>query len=221
MIVWDVTPVFVKTGPVFTKDGLTCPRGIITNDLTLRMTCLVMIARSPTTTRLFRQIGHNTFLMYFVQGCRVPQDLYHMAYVLSMSERPCRIAGRVWTLHGMAELLLRVDIHALMIPIAPLNWSDLVSHNVIQSKLDALPWLGHFCLKLKMFTLPHWTHRLSSLIYLIGKPPLTFVGGHFCFWSYILSPALRSFITFGTNSLQVLRREPIDPADTPNITSRN
>ena len=56
-------PSICKTGPVFTKEVLTCPRGILTNNQAFRNTCQVTINRSPGGKNIIQQLATNTFVM--------------------------------------------------------------------------------------------------------------------------------------------------------------
>ena len=140
-------------------------------------------------------------------------------YVIYVREL-CRIADRVWTLYGMVKHLLRVDIHALMIPIAPLNWSDLVSHNVIQSKFDSPTW--------KLLPEIKDVH-IAALD--ASAQPIDLLNwqtsSHFRWWPFffLVLPLIAgaALIYYFRHQFPVRHRKPTDPSvsNAPNITSRN
>ena len=141
-------PSICKTGPVFTKDGLTCPRGILTNNQALRNTCQVTINRSPGGTNIIRQLATNTFVMLsqgesfnvFCPG--VPSEAGLLSYGLYVIHvlAGCRISGKVWTLHGIFKHSAKIELVLPEINVAPLNWSELVSHPLIHHKLQSPKW---------------------------------------------------------------------------------
>ena len=141
-------PCICRMGPVFTKDYLICPRWIITYKQDPGTHVGVTITRSPRPTSLFRQVGHNTFLIlsqgepFNVFCTRSPSKTGYLSYGLYVVHvrAGCRVAGRVWTLHGMRQHSIHGDITTHVIPIAPLNWSALVSHQLIKSKLQSPSW---------------------------------------------------------------------------------
>ena len=56
-------PQICHTGPIYRKNHLSCIRGVLTNDVTLRNTCKVTIHRDDTLTESIIEVQPNTFLM--------------------------------------------------------------------------------------------------------------------------------------------------------------
>ena len=156
-------PEVCETGPLFNKAGLTCPRGILTNDETLRKTCHITIrnAVGRTTTQLER-LSANVYVIcslgerYDILCPGEPSNYGFLPSGVSrLQVKPgCSLAGDTWMLTCIMLHNINISLHMhATVETAPFNWSRLISHRLVRRTLQtplwsALPEIKHVQLSL-------------------------------------------------------------------------
>ena len=149
-------PEICKTGPIYGKSGLTCPRGILTNKYALRKTCRITIRRLPSFTNIIHELHTNTFVILsqgetiniFCPGVPSKTDQLHSGVSLIHLRPGCRIAGDKWILNGIMTHTINIALRFSPVEVVPLNLSEMISsrlltHHLRSPKWSALPVIKH------------------------------------------------------------------------------
>ena len=141
-------PEICKTGPIYGKSGLTCPRGILTNEYALRKSCRITIRRLPSFTNIIHELHTNTFVILsqgetinvFCPG--VPSrknDLQNGVSLIHL--RPgCRIAGDKWIINGIMTHTVDIALRFTPVAVVPLNLSEMISSRLLAHHLRSPKW---------------------------------------------------------------------------------
>ena len=141
-------PEICKTGPIYGKSGLTCPRGILTNKYALRKTCRITIRRLPSFTNIIHELHTNTFVILsqgetinvFCPGVPSKTDQLQNGVSLIHLRPGCRIAGDNWILIGIMTHTINIALRFSPVEVVPLNLSEMISSRLLTHHLRSPKW---------------------------------------------------------------------------------
>ena len=136
-------PAICLTGPVYGKESLLCPRGIINGDRILRQNCKLTLHKTPEQQGFAKELFPGRFIIlsygeHYTLWCTAqPQQRFVIATGLYKVylEPGCSIIGANWKLTGVTQHSSRITLRFPEIPIIPFNLPELVPYDKTVSHL--------------------------------------------------------------------------------------
>ena len=140
-------PEICKTGPIYGKSGLTCPRGILTNRYA-RKSCRITIRRLPSFANIIHELHTNTFVILsqgetinvFCPGVSSRKNDLQNGVSLIHLRPGCRIAGDNWIINGIMTHTVDIALRFSPLAVVPLNLSEMISSRLLAHHLRSLKW---------------------------------------------------------------------------------
>jgi hypothetical protein len=141
-------PSICRTGPIYDRTRLQCPRGILTGDDQLRTLCKVTIDKRRVEVSSVDELAPGMFVIvtpgedYSLHCTGKPEERVKLTigvYVVNLKSG-CRIQGNGWTIVGVITGQGRVDVKFPPVQIAPFLLNEMVSPEALQERLKLPSW---------------------------------------------------------------------------------
>ena len=141
-------PAVCRTGAVYGKGKLLCPRGIISGDFNQRKHCKLTVTQKQDEDSFATELIPGLFVIYtigedYVTYCpgepEQRRQLVMGLYQLKV-RAGCRIVGRDWTIASMLQRSSNVTLQLPTVPIIPMDLPKLIPFSTLQRQLEKPEW---------------------------------------------------------------------------------